>query len=82
MQAVQHVCVDAFLCHPGDLIPYDTQHKHTDVHQHRRVDVHSEKSVRNNNNNYGKTQYKHLRKSASWEFFTRHAKRNQSISPF
>jgi hypothetical protein len=48
MEAVQYV-VDVPACHPGDLIPYDTQHQHIDGPQHRRVDVHSENSVKKNN---------------------------------
>jgi len=41
----QYVPVDVTLCHTGDLVPYDTQHKHMDGPQHIRVEVHSENAV-------------------------------------
>jgi hypothetical protein len=44
--AGQYFHVDVPLCHPGDLIPYDKQHQHTDGPQQRHVDDHSKESVR------------------------------------
>jgi hypothetical protein len=46
MYAGQNVQVCVPLCHTGDLVPYETQHKHTDGPQHIRVDVHTEDSVK------------------------------------
>jgi hypothetical protein len=46
MAAGQNVHVDVPLCHSGDLVPYDTQHKHMDGPQHKGVDAHSENPVR------------------------------------
>jgi hypothetical protein len=47
-EAVQHVYADVPLCHPGDLIPDDTQHQHTNGPQQIYVGIHSEDSVRKN----------------------------------
>ena len=47
MVAGQNVHVAVPLCRTADLVPYYTQHKHTDGPQHTRVDVHSEDSVKN-----------------------------------
>jgi hypothetical protein len=77
MDVVQYVHADVPLCHPADLIPHYTHHRH--IH----VDVHSEDSVR-------KKKITVLVKISAIKFHenlyvgnlvTLHVKRNKSIDP-
>jgi hypothetical protein len=63
MEAVQYVLVAVPLCHPGDVICYETQHQHMDRPRQRCVDVHSENSVRKSNIFGKNNKYKHSQKS-------------------
>jgi hypothetical protein len=50
MDTGQNVHVDVPLSYTGDLVPYYTQHKHTDGPQHTCGDVHSKEPVQKKKN--------------------------------
>jgi hypothetical protein len=79
-QAVQYFLVGVPPCHPGDIIPYDPQHQHTEGHRHRCVDVHSENSVKKII--FFITNIKIHENLFFGNFVTPHAKNTEFLSPF